>query len=92
MNDNDIQLLTLAVVLVMQLIVLVMGFFMYRSIPQAAIQQILDAAEKTANRTPSSMDDEAVKMARSLVALLQAVQQPATPAPVQPEAQDVKKK
>ena len=95
MSDNEIQLLSLGVMLVMQLVVLIMGFFMYRSIPQAAIQQILDAAEKTASRTPSTMDDEAVKVARSLATLLQAVQQPTTPAPVQPEqteAQDVKKK
>lgn len=93
MNDNDIQLLTLGVMLVMQLIVLVMGFFMYRSIPQTAIQQLLDAAEKTASRTPSLMDDEAVKVARSLAALLQALNQaPVAPVVAEPEAQDVKKK
>jgi hypothetical protein len=93
MSDNDIQLLTLGVMLVMQLIVLVMGFFMYRSIPQTAIQQLLDAAEKTANRTPSLMDDEAVKVARSLAALLQALNQsPVAPVAPEAEAQDVKKK
>lgn len=92
MTDANIQLLTLGVMLVLNLIVLIMGFFTYKSVPQSAIQQILDAAEKTASRTQTGMDDEAVKLAKSIVTLLQLAQptQPTQPvAPAQPE--DVKK-
>lgn len=97
MTDNNMQLITLGVMLVMQLVVLVMGFFMYRSIPESAVKQLLDAAEKTAARTTSPMDDEAVRLARSLATLLNVLQttSPTTPVlPIAPEIEsdDVKKK
>lgn len=68
--DSDV--ITLLALLIMA----VMSFFLYRSVPRDIADQIFKKGQEAAAKTPQTWDDEAMKLLRQFYDLLRAQQPP----------------
>lgn len=76
--DGDI------ITLLALVIVAIMSFHLYRSVPRDVAEKIMDRGERAAAKTPQTWDDDALKLLRTVYDLLQAN---APAAPPEPPAQ-----
>jgi len=90
------EIVRLVVDMVEPLIVVIMAFWLYRSIPRESVHEVLDAAERNASRTVGTTDDDLVRVARMVTTILLGLQDQPIVKPTEPfvtaEAQDAKKK